>query len=566
MHAKSIMVDVVVNHPHHRSSNTDSRVRTDTIRLPHRSNRRRGGSSSSSSSSSSSTGNSVASPTDRTSLDSPLRLQQRCGWRHVFALLFLLYNSFFTSGKYSTSCCCHCFSPPSSFFLNNMLMLRHLKSQTRRSSQQQILRTSLVSPFPTTTTATLNLSNNNAAARDHRRTQHYVSTSSGTINEKNMDTPELQFHDTPLGKDGMHLLDGLDHYMVYAKDDGHPLLVYGIQSEHLHSQNNPMDTTATTRKPILLLHGRTWSSVPVYHLLGGPNIKQQGSHESRSLMEALLAKGLQPYCMDFRGFGGTHMDATQCVEPYKCVQDAETVLQWIQQRHSTTTTNTDINDDDDDDNNNNNNNHNICNDETAIPALLGWSQGALVAQLVAQRNFHQHSITTSSSLAKPLLSKLILYGSIYDPLVRYPREPLYVSTNHTLSSTTTSRQQLNTYDAAIEDFTVEGTIPPEPARLFAEAALLSDPVKVVWKNLYQFNNCDPARVHVPCLVIAGDQDPYAPLHVQQELFCNLARASDRTWSILSGSDHACHLLDGRDRLINTVVSFVMNGKRTEPRF
>lgn len=321
----------------------------------------------------------------------------------------------------------------------------------------------------------------------------------------------------------MHLLDGLDHYTVHCSEDGHPLSVYGIASaDPLNVQSNKDPTTSPKKlKPILLLHGRTWSSVPVFHLLGGPK-NNNGRHESRSLMEALLAKGLQPYCMDFRGFGGTHPDETGFVEPYRCVQDAETVLQWIRERHG------------------------LLKDVHDPPALLGWSQGALVAQLAAQK-------------AHPVLSKVVLYGSIYDPLIRYPREPLYLSNppNKTIVQ--------NQYDAAIEDFTVEGTIPPEPARLFAEAALISDPVKAAWKNLFQFNNCDPARVHVPCLVVAGDQDPYAPLHVQQELFCNLARASDRTWSILSGSDHACHLLDGRFRLINTVVSFVLNGKRTEQR-
>jgi pimeloyl-ACP methyl ester carboxylesterase len=425
-----------------------------------------------------------------------------------------------------------------------------------------------------------------------------------TTTTKN-ENKKLQFSDTPLGRDGLHLLDGLDHYTVYANDDGHPLSVYGIQSEMIgHTTTTESHTTTTTsieqqiehdnyhehhqsqsssplpKKPILLLHGRTWSSVPVYHLLGGPFQQQQSmkippqieldgdtasssqQHESRSLMEALLKKGLQPYCMDFRGFGGTHMDTTQSVEPYRCVQDAETVLRWIHDKHSIASAYNKNNNNNNTNNSNGNSNSNNnqssttnvhVNDETAIPALLGWSQGALIAQLVAQR-MHLHT-------NPPLLSKLILYGSIYDPLVRYPREPLYVSTNQTRKTI-----QENTYDAAIEDFTVEGTIPPEPARFFAEAALLSDPIKVIWKNLYQFNNCDPARVHVPCLVIAGDQDPYAPLHVQQELFCNLGRASDRTWSILSGSDHACHLLDGRDRLINTVVSFVMNGKRTEPTY
>lgn len=323
------------------------------------------------------------------------------------------------------------------------------------------------------------------------------------------------FADTPLASDGAHLLKGLDIYSVPADGDNHPLAVYGIESE----KPSNVDATGNQSLPILLLHGRTWSSVPVFHLhlqdggFGDPN----GSGEqSRSLMEALLAMGLQPYAMDFRGFGGTPHDKSGYVEPNRCVEDAETVLQWIADRHDL---------------------------PSDAPALLGWSQGALVAQMVAQKT-------------QPFLSKLVLYGSIYDPLVRYPRDPLYASKpNRTKTS--------NTFDDAIEDFTLEGTIPPEPARKFAEAALVADPIKAPWRHLYQFNNCDPARVRVPTLVLAGDQDPYAPLHVQQELFTNLGRGCDRTWSILTNCDHAVHLLEGRHRMTNIVASFIQNGKRSE---
>ncbi|CAB9507368.1 expressed unknown protein [Seminavis robusta] len=353
---------------------------------------------------------------------------------------------------------------------------------------------------------------------------------SSTDNRKQSSQIGLSLLDTKLGqtKEGVDLLDGLDVYSVPALQDHHPLAVYGLDS------TNPTSNNTTKRYPILLLHGRTWSSVPVYHLLGGNNNVSQflnkseenddhdeTVHESRSFMEALLEKGLQPYALDFRGFGGTPADDTGYVEPHRCVQDVQTVLQWMAKRHNTNTnTNTNV----------------------EMPALLGWSQGALVAQLVAQ--FHPTSV-----------SKLILYGSIYDPLVRYPREPLYQVNLPNTSQIT------NTFNDAIEDFTVQGSIPPAPAALFAQAALVSDPVKAVWKHSYQFNNCDPARVHTPCLVVAGDQDPYAPLHVQQDLFCNLGRGSDRTWSILAGADHAAHLLnDVRQRFVNVAVSFVQNGK------
>jgi len=335
--------------------------------------------------------------------------------------------------------------------------------------------------------------------------------------------------DTVLGNTvaGKALLDGLDVYTVPASGDEHPLAVYGISSE------SPVQSTHDENlvRPILLLHGRTWSSVPVYHLLGGPKQAAKGLGESRSLMETLRDNGLQPYAMDFRGFGGTPSDATNCVEPMRCVSDVETVLEWIAERHGMLTQPT-------------NGDNQKCAKE--MPALLGWSQGALVAQMVAQKSH-------------PNLSKLVLYGSIYDPTVRYPRDPLYT----TSPLDDAAKPIINTPDAAMEDFTIEGSISHETALHFAAASMISDPVKAKWKHLYQFNNLDPARVHVPTLVVAGDQDPYAPVHVQGELFSNLGRGSDRTWSILADADHAVHLLDGRERFSNIVTSFVQNGKRSD---
>ncbi|VEU34801.1 unnamed protein product [Pseudo-nitzschia multistriata] len=319
----------------------------------------------------------------------------------------------------------------------------------------------------------------------------------------------MSIADTPLGKakEGEQLLDGLDVYTVPSREDGHPLTVYGIGGD---------ESEPTCEDHVLLmLHGRTWSSVPVYHLLGGPLNAEKGL-ESRSLMEALHDKNIRVYSMDFRGFGGTPADASGGVEPNRCMEDVESVLDWLAKRHG-------------------------CKTPEKV-SLMGWSQGALVAQLAAQRD-------------KPLFSRLILYGSIFDPMVRFPRDPLY------LRNPPEVEPLRNTFDAAIEDFTIEGTIPPKAATYFADAALLADPIKAQWKHMYQFNNCDPARVHVPTLVVVGDQDPYAPLHVQSTLFTNLGRGTDRTWSILSDADHAVHLLEGRSRFQSIVTSFIMNSKK-----
>jgi pimeloyl-ACP methyl ester carboxylesterase len=368
-----------------------------------------------------------------------------------------------------------------------------------------------------TTTVPLRIRTTSATTRLF--TTRSVHCANGTTS--NSTSNGLSIANTPLGTpSASHLLKGLDVYEVPASDDGHPLCVYGIHSSTTSPNWNE------NRKPILLLHGRTWSSVPVYHLLGGTD--SNDDCKSRSLIEALYDHGLQPYAMDFRGFGGTPSDKTNSVIPSRCVGDVESVLSFITNRHS----------------------------PNNLPTLLGWSQGALVAQLVAQKSPN-------------LLSKLVLYGSIYDPLVRYPRVPLYSSTSDIATienpdNTPPESRRKNTFNEAIEDFTVEGSIPPKPAASFAHAALLTDPYKAQWKYLCQFNNVDPARVHVPTLVVAGDKDPYAPLRVQAELFSNLARGVDRTWSIIADADHAVHLLNsGRHRFVNIVKGFVENGERAD---
>jgi hypothetical protein len=88
----------------------------------------------------------------------------------------------------------------------------------------------------------------------------------------------MSIGDTALGQTdaGKALLNGLDVYTVPASGDGHPLAVYGIDSQ------NPSQTAIENHnvRPILLLHGRTWLSVPVYHLLGGTNKKVEEAEVS----------------------------------------------------------------------------------------------------------------------------------------------------------------------------------------------------------------------------------------------------------------------------------------------
>lgn len=115
-------------------------------------------------------------------------------------------------------------------------------------------------------------------------------------------------------------------------------------------------TSATTETDdaVLLLHGRTWSSGPVWQTTG-----------------AIDTLGRAAYAVDFRGFGRTPTRAADCLlKPSTCVDDVCDVLQELRTKHKKV-------------------------------HLLGWSYGGLVAQKVA---------ATSS-----LVDKLVLYSSVWDP-------------------------------------------------------------------------------------------------------------------------------------------------------
>ncbi len=77
--------------------------------------------------------------------------------------------------------------------------------------------------------------------------------------------------------------------------------------------------------------------------------------------------------MDFRGFGGTPKDDSGFVEPLRCVKDVVSVMNWIHELHSGERVEGDDGSE-------------VNDGGVARPALLGWSHGALIAQIVAQRH------------------------------------------------------------------------------------------------------------------------------------------------------------------------------------
>lgn len=251
------------------------------------------------------------------------------------------------------------------------------------------------------------------------------------------------------------------------------------------------------RGAIVLVHGRTWSARPDFDL--------EVAGRERSLMIALARAGWAVYAIDLRGYGATARDASGWNTPDRAAKDLVAAVAHVRAAHP----------------------------ELAPPAVLGWSLGSLVAQLLAQRD-------------PASISALVLYG--------YPRDP-DAPGRTTATPEATPKREANTAEAAASDFITPGSIDRASIDAFVAAALAADPIRVDWRAMETFAELDPAAVHTPTLVIHGAGDPLAPIANQAKLFTRLG-ADDRAWVVLAGGDHAAHLEDCGDDFVHAVLGFL----------
>lgn len=244
---------------------------------------------------------------------------------------------------------------------------------------------------------------------------------------------------------------------------------------------------------MLLLHGRTWSTVPDFDL--------QVPDEDLSLMDGLIERGFGTYGLDARGYGETPRDDTGWLTPDRAAKDVIRVLEWIQTR------------------------------DGSAPVLFGWSYGSMVAQLVVQRR-------------PELVAGVVLFG--------YPNDPNAVRERETAPAD--PPRSATTAEAAASDFLVEGAISQRAIDAYVAAALAADPVRVDWKGLEQWNELDPAKVTVPTLLIEGEFDPLTDTDAHAALFTRLG-TSDRTWVVVPGGDHAAFLESPREVFLDALVGF-----------
>jgi len=251
------------------------------------------------------------------------------------------------------------------------------------------------------------------------------------------------------------------------------------------------------RAAILLVHGRTWSSLPNFDL--------QVAGEKRSFMDALADAGFDVFALDLRGYGATPRDATGWLTPDRAVADVTAVIGWMQQRAPAA---------------------------QRLPVyLFGLSRGAMVAAMAAQRR-------------PEIMAGVILLGFGFDPDLQSPPTP----------GNARPERLSNTPDAAASDFVTKDAYTQATVTTFVRAALKADPVLVDWRDDNQFNDYRPALMMVPTLLVHGARDPQAPVSIEQKLFARFGTA-DKWWVILPGADHAAHLEKSSVELVRAIVSF-----------
>mmetsp|Transcript_1260 Transcript_1260/g.3349 ORF Transcript_1260/g.3349 Transcript_1260/m.3349 type:complete len:171 (+) Transcript_1260:498-1010(+) len=159
-----------------------------------------------------------------------------------------------------------------------------------------------------------------------------------------------------------------------------------------------------------------------------------------SAMDLLVSEGIGAYAIDLRGMGSTRRDPSGWTTPEQSVDDVTDVLNYLKSQN------------------------------VRRPMLIGWSQGALIAQLIAQ-------------FRSEIISSVVLYGSIYNPDTEFEQG--------NKKGKEAPPVVMNTWEGAMEDWTLPGAIDEEAASAFGATAMRTDARKVSWTGLDFFHKVAP---------------------------------------------------------------------------
>jgi pimeloyl-ACP methyl ester carboxylesterase len=270
--------------------------------------------------------------------------------------------------------------------------------------------------------------------------------------------------------------------------DGHPIAVWAR-------------IPANPKKTVLLIHGRTWSSRPDFDLQV-PGLK-------RSVMQSFADRGIAAYAIDLRGYGETPRDATGFNTPNRAAADVAAVVKWMAAQHP----------------------------QLEPPALIGWSNGAVVALHVAEL----HAVP---------ISHVVMFG--FTPAPEYQLAAV--------APPKVAPKEKNTATAAASDFITPAVTPPAVIRAFVAQAMAADPIFAEWKNEEQWNVLSAEKLTVPFMILHGEHDPGADPASAAEFMIAATSASSRSYVVLPGADHCAQLEDTHEMFMSVVTEFITRPK------
>jgi pimeloyl-ACP methyl ester carboxylesterase len=269
-----------------------------------------------------------------------------------------------------------------------------------------------------------------------------------------------------------------------------------VEGHHVAVWQRARAANAPAATRILLIHGRTWSSLPNFDL--------RVAGEERSFMDMLGGVGLDVYAVDLRGYGATPRDASGFLTPDRAIADVAAVLAWMQQDPK----------------------------RAGRVYVMGLSRGAMIAAMLAQKYPEK-------------MAGVVLLGFGFDPDIRAAASDPGIR----------PARLRNTADNAASDFITTDAYTGATLSTFVKTALQHDPVLVDWRDEAQFNAFSPARLQVPVLLVHGDRDTQAPISIGAKLFARFG-TPDKWWIILPGADHAAHLEKSAPELARAVGWFI----------
>jgi pimeloyl-ACP methyl ester carboxylesterase len=299
------------------------------------------------------------------------------------------------------------------------------------------------------------------------------------------------------------VLRNIGHLFIFSFLVCAPFLLHAVPLSQQIVESNGHEMSLWHKQPsgafdhskqIVLLHGRTWSSLPDFDL--------QVKGEKLSLMDNLVELGFSVWALDARGYGATKRDKTGWNTPNKAANDAANIVKWIKKK---------------------------TQNEVIV---FGWSYGSMVAELMVQQN--------------PKLTKaVILYGFPIDPeaMIKRPASP------------EKPLKEKNTAKSAASDFIVPGSISQKTINTYVNESLKADPYRADWNELQQWNQLDASKTDVPLLLLQGEHDPLAKSESHARFFVRLPNAN-KQWVVLAGGDHAALLENTKDRLVHSINDFV----------